>query len=329
MIGRREFVTLLGGAATWPLAARAQQSERMRRIGVLLATAENDPNTNERLRALQEGLQARDWVEGRNLLADFRWAAGDPDRMSSYARELVALKPDLIVANSSPVVAAIVRETRTIPIVFVQVADPVGAGFVASLAKPGGNVTGFADVDYAMGGKWLEILKEIAPRTTRAAILMDRQAPASVGFFGAMQAVAPLLGLTLVSVGLQDAADIERGISGFAQGSSDGLVVIAGPRTTVHREAIIDAAARHRLPAIYPYRFHVAGGGLVSYGVAYLDLWQRAAAYVDRILKGEKPADLPVQAPTKFELAVNLKTAKALGLALPDKLLAIADEVIE
>jgi putative ABC transport system substrate-binding protein len=313
----------------WPLAADAQQPQQMRRIGVLIAVAEDDPNGKERVRALQEGLQARGWIEGRNLSADYRWAAGDPDRMSSYARELVALKPDLIVANSSPVVAALARETRTIPIVFVQVGDPVGAGFVVSLAKPGGNVTGFADVDYAMGGKWLEILKELAPRITRAAVLMDRQAPASVGIFGAMQALAPLLGLTLVSVGLQDAADIERGISGFAQGSSDGLVVVPGPRTAVYRNAIIESAARHRLPAVYPYPYFAADGGLVCYGIDNVDLYRRAASYVDRILKGEKPADLPVQAPTKYELVINLKTARALGLTVPPTLLARADEVIE
>jgi putative ABC transport system substrate-binding protein len=327
---RREFITLLGSAAaTWPFAAHGQQQERMRHISIFFSIAETDADGKARALALRQGLQTLGWIEGHNLHIDYRWAGGNRDLIWSYAKELAALKPDLIVAGGATVMEAIVRETRTVPLVFAQVNDPVGAGFVASLAEPGGNATGFAGIDYSMSGKWLEILKEIAPRITRVAVFVDRQQLASAGSFGAMQAVAPLLGVTLVSAGVQDATEIEHVIGSFVKGSSDGLIVLPGPLATVHRSLIIGLAGRYQLPAIYPYRFFAASGGLVSYGVDNVDLYRRAASYVDRILKGEKPANLPVQAPTKYELVVNRGTAKALGFEIPPTLLARADEVIE
>ncbi len=327
---RREFITLFGGAAaTWPFATGAQQADRTRRIGVLMSIAESDPEGSARITAFRQALQDLGWTDGRNVQIDYRWAAGNPDRVRINAAEFVGLMPDVILANGSVVLQALERETRTIPIVFVQVADPVGAGFVASLAQPGGNITGFATTDYAMSGKWVEILKEIAPRVTRVVVIQDRQNRAGVGFFGAIQAVAPSFGVNLVSASVQDAADIERVISAFARGPSDGLIVLPGPLSSVRRDLIISLAASRQVPAIYPYPYFATSGGLVSYGVDNIDLYRRAASYVDRILKGEKPADLPVQQPTKYALVINIRTAKALGLDVPPTLIARADEVIE
>jgi ABC-type uncharacterized transport system substrate-binding protein len=327
---RREFMALLGGAAAaWPLAARAQQDERVRRIGVLTSSTMHDPASQARLGALQQGLQLLGWNDGRNMRIDYRWAAGDPDDLHKYAAELVALAPDVILANGSAAAALLLQATRFVPIVFTDVPDPVGAGFVDSLARPGRNSTGFMLFEYAMSGKWLELLKEIAPGVTRAAVLRDPSMTAGIGQFAAIQAVAPSLRLELHPVDVRDAPEIERAIPAFARGSNDGLIVTSSPSAACHRDLIIKLAARHRLPAVYSFRYYVTGGGLISYGPDPIDPFRRAAAYVDRILKGEKPADLPVQNPTKYELLINLNTAKALGLDVPATLLARADEVIE
>jgi putative ABC transport system substrate-binding protein len=326
---RREFITLLGGAvATWPLAARAQQGERMRRIGVLTYFAADDAEGQARHAAFTQALGELGWSEGRNLRIDARWAsAGDVQR---HAAELVAAAPDVLVAASgTATVAPLLQATRTIPIVFVVVIDPVGAGFVASLARPGGNATGFTVYEYSMSGKWLELLKEIAPSVTRAAVLRDPAVASGIGQFGAVQIVAPALGVQLTPVDVRDAGEIERAVATFARGSNGGVIVTAGALATTHRELIATVAARHKLPAVFPNRYYVSGGALISYGPDLIDQFRRAAGYVDRILKGEKPSDLPVQAPTKYELVVNLKTAKALGLELPPSVLARADEVIE
>ena len=310
-MGRREFVALLGGAAAaWPLAARAQQPERIRVIGVLISTAADDPEGQARLTAFAQGLQELGWSVGRNLRIDYRWAAGQVDRYRSYAAELLALSPDVILAVGSAAMGPL-QATRSVPVVFVQVADPVGAGFVESLARPGGNATGFTVFEYGISAKWLELLKELAPQVTRAAVLRDATIAAGAGQLGAVQSVAPSLGIELRPVAVR------------------GLIVAAGAGVATNRELIINLAARYRLPAVYPYRYYVVSGGLMSYGPDNIDQYRRAAGYVDRILKGEKPADLPVQAPTKYELVINLKTAKALGLTVPDSLLARADEVIE
>ena len=327
---RRTFITLLGGTAVaWPLGARAQQPERMRRIGVLMPYAEDNPVGQARLTAFLEGLRQLGWADGRNVRIDTRWGAGDASLTRTYARELVAPGPDVVMAVSSGAVAPLREVTRSVPIVFAVVADAVGAGFVESLVRPGGNVTGFTAYEYAVSGKWLELLKEIVPRVTRVAVLRDSAIAAGPGQFGAMQALAPSLGMELHPVDLHEPGEIERAIGEFAKGSNNGLIVSGSPSATIHRNLIIMLAARHRLPAVYYDRFYVTGGGLISYGADYLDECRRAAGYVDRILKGEKPADLPVQAPTKYELVVNLKTAKALGLEVPTTLLARADEVIE
>jgi putative ABC transport system substrate-binding protein len=326
---RRRFIALLGGAAAaWPTAVRAQQAASMRRIGVLMNLAADDPEASLRIGAFLQELQQLGWVLGRNLHMDIRWGAGSPESYRRYAAELVALAPDLIVGSASLSVMALQQATRTIPIVFVLVADPVGSGFTESLARPGGNATGFTQSDYGMSGKWLELLKEIAPRVMRAAVLRNPAIPAGSGQLGALQAVAPALGMELVPVGVRDAGEIERAITALAQGPNGGLIVTGGG-TAIHRELIITLAARYQLPAVYPYRYYVTSGGLISYGADLVDHYRRAASYVDRVLKGEKPADLPVQASTKFELAINLKTAKALGLEIPATLLARADEVIE
>ena len=330
MMRRREFITLIGGtAAAWPLAARAQQRERMRRIGVLTPFAANDTEGHGRLTAFAQGLQQLGWTVGQNLRIDYRWGDGKPDTMRKYAVELVALAPDVILSDSSAATAPLLQATHTIPIVFGVVADPVGAGYVESLARPGGNATGFTPFEYSVAGKWLELLKEIAPRVTRAAVLRDSSIAAGPGFFGAIQSTASSLGIALRPVDVRDAAEIERSVTAFAQGSNAGLVVTGSPAAAAKRDVIIALAARHRLPAVYNNRLYGELGGLICYGTDFLDQFRRAAGNVDRILKGEKPADLPVQAPTKYELVINLKTAKALGLEIPTTVLARADEVIE
>jgi putative tryptophan/tyrosine transport system substrate-binding protein len=329
-VNRRAFITLLGGAAAaWPLAARAQQGERMRRIGVLTSLAADDPESQARHAAFLQGLQEWGWSVGRNVAIDYRFAAGDADRFRKYAAELVALAPDIILATGTPVTAALLQATRSVPIVFTQVPDPVGNGFVASLAQPGGNATGFTVYEYGTSGKWLELLKEIAPRVTRVAVLRDPAIASGIGQMAAIQGVAPVLGVELSPVGVRDAGEIERAITAFARSANGGLIVLAAPLAIVQRDLIITLAARHRLPAVYSRRFFVTSGGLISYGPDSIDPYRRAAGYVDRILKGVKPADLPVQAPTKYELVINLKTAKVLGLDLPATVLARADEVIE
>jgi putative ABC transport system substrate-binding protein len=330
MIARREFMALLGAAAAgWPLATRAQQGERMRRIGVLTNLSENDSEGQRRLAAFLQGLQESGWAVGRNVRIDFRWAAGDIDRNRRNAAELVALAPDVILASGSFGVGQLQQVTRTVPIVFVNVIDPVGGGFVESLARPGGNATGFANFEYGISGKWLELLKQIAPRVTRVAVLRDPSRASGSGQLGALQSAAPSFGVELSPIGLRDAGEIERAITAFARGSNGSVIVTSGTQSIVHRKLIITLAARHRLPAVYPYRFYVSDGGLVSYGPDHVEQYRFAAGYVDRILKGEKPADLPVQAPTKYELVINLKTARALGLDVPPTLIARADEVIE
>jgi putative tryptophan/tyrosine transport system substrate-binding protein len=328
-VKRREFMTLLGGAAAWPLAARAQQVEKVRRIGVLQPLAADDPESPARVTAFAQGLQQFGWTDGRNVRIDYRWAAGDTDRYRRYAAELVALAPDVILASSSPAMMSLQQLTRTMPIVFVSVVDPVGAGFVESLARPGGNATGFVLYEYGMSAKWLELLKEIVPLLKLAAVLRDPAIASGAGQYAVIQAAAPSFGVELRAVGVGDAGEIERAITAFARSSNGGLIVTGSPLALVHRDLIITLAARHRLPAVYPFRYFAASGGLISYGPNTTDPYRRAAGYVDRILKGEKPADLPVQNPTKHELVINLKTAKAMGLEIPPTLLARADEVIE
>jgi ABC-type uncharacterized transport system substrate-binding protein len=326
---RREFITLLGGAVAWPLMVCAQQPDRMRRIGVLMSFTEDDPQSKFRLEALTEGLQQLDWAVGRNVKIDVRWGAADAVRSRKYAAELVALAPDVILTGASEATAALREVTRTVPNVFVAVTDPVGAGYVASLSRPGGNATGLTYVEYGMGGKWLELLKEIAPRVTRAAVLRDPTLPAGIGLLGAIQSAAPSFGVETSPVDVRDANEIERVIVDFAGKPNGGLIVAANPAAIVNRKMIINVAANHRLPAVYFQKGFVEDGGLISYEPDPVALYKQTASYIDRIFKGEKPADLPVQAPTKFELAINLKVAKALGLTVPPSLLARADEVIE
>jgi ABC-type uncharacterized transport system substrate-binding protein len=326
---RREFITLLGGAVALPLAARAQDSERMRRIGVLMPGTADDAEYQARMAAFLQGLQQLGWSDGRNVRIDIRYAAGDANLIRKYAAELIALAPDVILASSSVAVVALQQATRSAPIVFVAVVDPVGSGFVASLARPGGNTTGFTNFEYGLSGKWLELLKEIAPGMTRAAVLRDAASPAEIGMLAALQSAAPSFGVDLSPIGMRDAGEIEREITAFTRGSNGGLIVLGSALANTHRELIIVLTAQRRLPAVYPDRIFVTSGGLISYGPDRTDQIRRAAAYVDRILKGEKPAELPVQAPTKYELAVNLKTAKAIGLTIPQAVLARADEVIE
>ena len=326
---RREFITLLGSAAVaWPLAARAQQPKR--RIGVLMSRLENDPEGQARVRAFVDGLQQLGWTDGRNVRIDIRWTAGNPADTDKYAAELVALAPDVIFASASANVAALQRITRSVPIVFANVIDPVGAGFVASLARPGGNTTGFSAFEYSLSGKWLELLKEIAPNLTRVAVLRDPSLAAGIGQFAVIQALAPpSLGVELTPIDAQDPSEIERAITAFAREPNGGLIVTGSQAAVTHRKLIIALALQHRLPNVYAFRYYPASGGLASYGPDLIDVHRRAAAYVDRVLKGEKPADLPVQAPTKYELVINLKTAKALGITVPQTVLARADEVIE
>ena len=327
---RREFITLVGGAAAWPMVARAQQNERVRRIGVLVASPANDAEWQARLAAFNEGLAQLGWIEGRNVRVDTRWATTNADDLRKHAAELAGLKPDVLVAASgTSSVAPLLQATRTVPIVFAIVVDPVGAGFVASLARPGGNATGFTMFEYGMSGKWLELLKQIAPGVTRAAVLRDPAIASGIGQFGAVQAVAPSLGVELTPIDVRDAPEIERAVAAFAGIPNGGLVITGSPSSTIHRDLIIALAARHKLPAVYWQRFYVAAGGLISYGPDLLDQYRQAAGYVDRILKGEKAADLPVQVPTKFQVVINQRTAKALGITIPQSVLARADEVLE
>ena len=326
---RREFITLLGGAAaTWPLAARAQQAERTRRIGLLMPFAAGDPEAEARKPVFEQTLRQLGWTVGANLLIEYRLAGGNAESIRRHAAELVALAPDVIVTAGALAPAPVLQATSTIPIVMVNVPDPVGAGWVQSLARPGGNATGFTNFEYSLGGKWIELLKQVAPTVTRAAVLRSSTSVAGVGQFAAIQSGAHSLGIELTPVGVRDTDEIERGVAEFARSGSGGLIVTGGG-SGARRHLIIDLAARFRLPAIYPFHYYVVDGGLISYGPDTLDQFRRAAAYVDRILKGEKPADLPVQAPAKYQLVINLRTAKALGLDVPPTLLARADEVIE
>jgi putative ABC transport system substrate-binding protein len=326
---RREFITLLGGAATWPLVARGQQPNRMRRIGVLVSFASDDMVSQERIAAFHQGLQQLGWTVGRNVQIDYRWGAGDADRIRKLAAELVELAPDVILSAGSPSVAALQQATSTVPVVFVTVVDPVSSGFVDSLARPGGNITGFHLYEYSIAGKWLELLKDVAPNMIRAAVIRDAALTAGGGQLGVIQAVAPSVGVEVTPINVRDGSEIERAITAFARSLNGGLVVTGSTLAGVHRDLIVRLAARHKLPAVYFARYFVVGGGLISYGPELVEQYRQAASYVDRILKGEKPADLPVQAPTKYELVINLRVAKALGLTVPDSLLARADEVIE
>ena len=327
---RRQFITLLGGAAAWPLAARAQQGQRMRRIGVLVSTLPaGDPEWQARSNAFVQGLQERGWSDGRNVRVEYRWGLGDPDRLRKYVAELVALAPDVILAAGANAVASLQQTNRSVPIVFANVVDPVGAGYVATLARPGGNATGFASIEFGLSAKLLELLKQVAPRVARVAIVRNPANPVEVAQFAAIQAVAPSLGMELTPITERDPVDIERDITTFARGRNGGLIVPGGGAQQIQRDTIIAAAANHQLPAVYPFRGYVAEGGLISYGIDQTEPYRLAAGYVDRILKGEKPADLPVQQSTKYELVVNLKTAKTLGIDIPTSVLARADEVIE
>jgi putative tryptophan/tyrosine transport system substrate-binding protein len=330
-MNRREFITLLGGAAVaWPLAARAQQAERVRRIGVLLSAPAEDAEYQAWVGAFLQALAQSGWSIGRNVRIDTRWATGNADSVRRHAAELAALAPDVILAAGASTLGPLLQVTRTVPIVFSIVADPVGAGFVDSLARPGGNATGFMSFEYGFGGKWLELLKQIAPGVTRVAVLRDPATSTGIGQFGVIQAVAPSLGVEITHVNVRDdEAEIERAVTAFARSSNGGLIIIASGLALVHRDLIIKLAAQHKLPAVYFERVFVVAGGLISYGPDNIDQFHRAASYVDRILKGEKPTGLPVEAPTKYEMVINLKTAKALGLEVPPTLLARADEVIE
>jgi len=327
---RREFITLLGGAAAWPIEAHAQQGERMRRIGALSSGgAVDDTESKTFLAAFRQGLEQLGWTEGRNVQIDARFGQGDADRIRKYAAELVALAPDVIFSTGGAATELLTKATRTVPIVFAVVPDPVGSGFVDSLSQPGGNATGFLQFEYSLSAKWLELLKEIAPALTRAAVLWDPSQTTSIGQFAVIQSVAPSHGVDVRPVNLMARSEVERTISAFARPPNGGLIVTAGAITFRDRDFIAALAARQKLPAVAPWRFFVREGGLMSYGVDFADQYRRAAGYVDRIFKGEKPADLPVQAPNKYELVINLKTAKALGLTIPPSVLARADEVIE
>jgi putative tryptophan/tyrosine transport system substrate-binding protein len=327
---RRELIALLGGAAAWPLAARAQQRERVRRVGMLAAgSAANDPDLQARVAAFLDGLQQLGWTNGRNVRVEFRWYSGDDADLRRHVAELVALAPDVILAGGTVTMAPLLHETRTVPIVFASVVDPVGAGFVQSRARPGGNATGFMSFEYSLSAKWPELLKQIAPSVTRAAVLRDAVLPAGIGQFAIIQSVESSVGIDVSPVNVREADEIERAVTAFARTQNGGLITTLSASAVVHRELIIALAARHKLPSVYYRREFVTDGGLISYGPDYVDQYHRAAGYVDRILRGEKPADLPVQAPTKYDLVVNLKTAKALGLEMPAAVLARADEVIE
>jgi ABC-type uncharacterized transport system substrate-binding protein len=327
---RRDFIKgIAGSAAAWPLAARAQQSDRIRHIGVLSGLAADDANAQVRYAAFLQVLQQLGWTDGRNVRIDVRWGAGDADDIRKYAAELAALAPDVILTTGAAAVASMLQATRTVPIVFAIVPDPVGAGLVDSLSRPGGNATGFMQFEYSLSAKWLELLKQIAPGVTRAAVLRDAAITAGIGQFAVIQSVAPSVGVEVIPINVRDAGEIERAVTAFARYANGGLIVTASALSVVHRDLIITLAARHKLPAVYFERFFVTGGGLISYGLDFIDQMRRAAGYVDRILKGEKPANLPVQAPTKYEMVINLKAAKALGITVPPSVLARADEVIE
>jgi putative ABC transport system substrate-binding protein len=327
---RREFLTLLGGAtAAWPVVGHAQQGERMRRVGIIMSISADDAEGQRRIAAVRQGLQQLGWRDGRNVSLEIRWTAGNSDAVRKSVTEMVALAPDVILAAGSAVAGPLLQATRTLPVVFVHAPDPVGAGFVDSLARPGGNATGFTQFEYSMSGKWLELLKQIAPNVTRAAILRDPSISAGLGQFGAIQTAAPSFGLEISAVNVRDPEETERGIAAFARSPNGGVIVTGSAAAVVHRERIVALAARHKLPAVYDNPLFVVTGGLVAYGADNVDQYLRAVAYIDRILKGEKPGDLPVQSPTKYVLAINLKTAKALGLAVPMSLLASATEVIE
>ena len=326
---RRAFITLLGGVAAWPLAVRGQQGERVQRIGMLTNLASDDQEGQTRIAAFLQGLQELGWKVGRNVRINYRWGAGNAELYRKHAAELLALEPDVIVTNGTSTIGPVLQTTRTVPVVFVNVTDPVASGFVESLARPGGTATGFASAEYGMAGKWLELLKQIAPHVKHAAVIRNPRVASGSGQYGAIQAVAPFLGMETSAIDARDAGEIERGIMALAPSSNAGLIVTANGATLVHRELIIALAARLKVPTVYRQRIFATSGGLISYGDDPIDQYRRAASYVDRILKGEKPADLPVQAPVKYELVINLKTAKALGLDVPPTLLARADEVIE
>jgi putative tryptophan/tyrosine transport system substrate-binding protein len=328
-VKRRNFITLIGGAAAWPLVARGQQGEQMRRIGVLSPFAESDPDAQANETAFRQALEKLGWTDGRNIRLDYRWGGADAERIRVYAIELVGLKPDVIVVSTSLVLQPLQRETRSIPIVFTQITDPVGSGFVESLARPGGNITGFTPAEFSMFGKSLEVLKDVAPNATRVAVILNPEQAPQLGMWHAIEAAAPSFKVQLTVVDARDAADLERAIDTFARETNGGLIVLPSPATQVNRPLIIAMAARHRLPAVYAFRHFVTDGGLISYGVDLAEQYRQAASYVDRILRGEKPTELPVQQPTKYELVINLKTARALGLEVPPTLLARADEVIE
>jgi putative ABC transport system substrate-binding protein len=326
---RRQFITLLGGAATWPLAARAQQPDRMRRLGVLMTGAATDPIEQAQAKAIQQGLEKLGWQNGRNVRIDIRWGGGDTERFRVYAADLVELRPDVILTGSNQVTTILSRQTSTIPIVFAGASDPLETGLVTNMARPGGNVTGFLQLEVSIAGKWLELLKEAAPHLTRIAVLYNRDGPAQPGYLRNIDAAVPSFGLRTVSVPANDLAEMERVIGAFSREANGGLIALSNPQIIVYREQIIALAARQGLPAIYPYRYFATDGGLMSYGPDLIEQYLRAMSYVDRILKGEKPGDLPVQAPTKYELVINLKTAKAINLTMPESLLVRADEVIE
>jgi len=328
-IGRREFITLLGGAAAWPAAARAQQGERNRRVAVFTALAPDDPENQSRIAAFQQEMQRLGWTEGQNLRITYHSVGSDAEHVRKEAAELVTLAPDVILANGGTTMVPLHQLNRSVAVVFVNVPDPVGAGFVASLARPGGNATGFTVYEYGISGKWLELLKQVAPGVARVAVLRDPANPSGMGQWGVIQAVSPSFGVELRPVDNRNADEIERGITTFAQEPNGGMIVVANAFSVVHRDLIIRLAARHRLPAVYPYRFFCIGGGLIAYGVDDIDQYRRAAGYVDRVLRGARPADLPVQGSSKYQLTVNLAAAKALGLEIPPTLLARADEVIE
>jgi putative tryptophan/tyrosine transport system substrate-binding protein len=324
---RRDFITLLGGVALGSAVARAQQG--VRRIGIVMNLAADDPEGQARVAAFLQGLQEAGWIVGRNAQIDIRWGMGDPERIRKNVTELLALTPDAVFATTFPIVMELQQATRAVPIVFAGLFDPVGAGLVTSLARPGGNTTGFASFEYSLSVKWLELLKQVAPRVTRVAVLRDSLTAVGIGQLAAIQGVAPSFGVELTPIVVRDAGEIEPAVAAFARGPEDGLIVTIGTLTDAHRDVIGKVAVRLRLPAVYPFPFFVRSGGLISYGTDIIDSYRRAAGYVDRILKGEKPSDLPVQQPTKIQLAINLKAAKALGLEIPSSLLARADEVIE